>query len=100
MIDNGNSLHATQSARKGEARLFAELAFPPTFSFLGEGIKAFGDVGCRRFGLLRITENLLTEHAKDGRLFNDLAVVTAVKSIEKVADDARRMHTPSQGLVC
>src|SRR4029077_17732576 len=30
-----------------------------------------------------------TEHAKDGRLFDDLAVVTAVKSIEKVADDAR-----------
>src|SRR4029078_6427410 len=56
---------------------------------MGEGIKAFGDVGCRRFGLLRITENLGTEHAKNGRLFDDLAVVTAMKSIEKVTDDAR-----------
>src|SRR5262245_31965212 len=89
MIDDGDSLHTTQSARKAEAGLFAELAFPATFGFLGEGIKTFGDVRRRRFRLLRVAENLRTENAKDSRLFNDLPVVTTVESIEKVANDAR-----------
>ena len=52
-------------------------------------VEPLGDVGRGRRSLRRIAEDLGVEHAEDGGLLDDLAVVAAVDAGQHVADDAR-----------
>ena len=83
LIERGNLGNAADIALEAKPLALPELAFPATLGLFRQDIQPPGDKGRRGFGFLRIAENIGIEHAENGRLLDDLAIVTAMRKKTK-----------------
>src|SRR5258705_8936587 len=89
VIDVGNFLDATDRALELESDAFCEFPPPASFGFFRQDVEPPRNIGCGRFCLLRIAKDARIEHAENGRLFDNLASIAAVQSLQDGAYDAR-----------
>jgi hypothetical protein len=69
---------------------------PAAFGFLGERVEAPRYIGRGVVGCGRIAGDARRQHAGDGGLLDDLAIVAAVQAVQQVANDARFLDHPLQ----
>src|SRR2546429_557353 len=90
LIDSaGVYVGAADGPLEAETVGFLEFALPAALDLFRQCIKAPGDIFCSLRGVRRVAENVGSEHARDRRLLDHLAVVPAMQPIEHVADCPR-----------
>src|SRR5262249_43958603 len=87
-VDDRDFLDAAYGALELEFLALGEFTLPAALKLFRQDVEAPCDVGSGCSRVLWIAENPGIEHAENGRLFDDLPVVTAVQSGEHVANDA------------
>src|SRR5262249_53594293 len=87
-VDDRGFLDAAHGALKLESLALGEFTLPAALEFFRQDVEAPGNIGSGRFRVLRVAENPGIEHTENGRLFDNLPVVTAVQRGEHVANDA------------
>src|SRR6185312_7330095 len=69
-----------------ETVFLAEFAFPPAFGFFRQNVQPPGDERRGRLGLFGAAVNGRVEDAENGGLLDHLAVITAVQSVQDIAN--------------